>query len=204
MEKKEAMETERPSQPEKETSELNNDEFLTEWVKKICQAVDTVWEELVKLRSFEDEEKEKKFIEEMAGKQFGKFITVFKPGKGSFIYLKVGDCEMGPHYSPSSIYKEKIKSFLERQENSLEVSQEIIMRLVTIPIVARMIRGRILYPEIGKMEKKIAELEGKIKEKNKQLRFALDMWLYLMHEVQSPLRNALPRIHAMINEIEKE
>ncbi len=191
------------AEKEKTEEKIDDNIFLNEWAEKICQTMDKTWKGLTKLHSFCAEE-EKKFLEEMDGKQFGKFITTFKPEKGSFIYLKVGDCEIGPHYSPSFIYKEKIKSFLERQENSLEIIQEIIMRLATIPIFARMIRGRILYPEIGEMEKKIADLEEKVKDKNEKLRMSLDMWNCLSNEINSSLTRANSLFYALLDESKKE
>jgi hypothetical protein len=54
------------------------------------------------------------------------------------------------------------------------------------------------------MEKEIAELKERLKEKDKQLRFSLDIWLYFIHGIESDVQHALPRIYAMMNEIGKE
>ncbi|PIQ69533.1 MAG: hypothetical protein COS58_01540 [Candidatus Tagabacteria bacterium CG03_land_8_20_14_0_80_41_22] len=64
--------------------------------------------------------------------------------------------------------------------------------------------GKILYPEFEAMENKIAELKEKLQEKDKQLRYSLETWTYLAHEIDSALSRANSRIYAMMNEIGKE
>jgi len=54
------------------------------------------------------------------------------------------------------------------------------------------------------MENKIAELKEKLQEKDKQLRYSLETWTYLAHEIDSALSRANSRIYAMMNEIGKE
>jgi len=154
---------------------MEENELLTEWAEKIYKTTDEVWKKLVELHSLDDEEKIKRFVEKIDGEQFGKFITAFKPEKGSFIYLKIGDCEIGPYYSPSSVYKEKLKSLLKCQERAPEVAQEIIIQLATIPIIARMIHGKILYPEIEEMENKIRSLTDNLDTLQKAYDKALGM-----------------------------
>lgn len=198
----------RPTSLELETKPTNvpnpdNDALLNEWAEKIYRASEETYKELLKLRLFEKEEKREKFKELMDGKKFGKFVSVFKSRLG--LYLRIDDHEIATDYYPSRHHIEKIKNFLSKQgEKSIDVSQQILMQMAAVPIVARMIRGKILYPEFEAMENKIAELKGKLKEKDSQLRISLDTWTYLAHEISSALSRANSRIYAMMNEIGKE
>ncbi len=182
------------------------EELLIEWAEKIYRASEENYKELLRLRFLMDKPKQKeKFTELMHEKQFGKFISVFKSKSQLSLYIRIGGHEMATDYYPSRHHIEKIKNFLAEQgENWLEVTQQIIMQLGVIPIVSRLVRRNILYPEFTEMENKIAELENKIKEKNKQLQFSLETWLYLAHGIESELRQANPRIIAVMNEMGKE
>ena len=181
-----------------------NNELLTEWAEKINQAADAVWKKLFTFQCFPEREEAEKFRNEMHGKKFGKFVSVFQ-SKSGILYLKIGDYEMADDYYPSRHHIEKIKNFLSGQgEKNIDVAQQILMQLTIVPIVARMIRGKILYPEFEAMENKIAELKEKLQEKDKQLRYSLETWTYLAHEIDSALSRANSRIYAMMNEIGKE
>ena len=190
---------------EKKTESIpDNDVLLTEWAEKIYRASESTWKILISFLNFPQRKDAEKFRNEMCGKNFGGFVSVLQSNAG-LLYLKIGDHAMDTTYFPAYCHIEKIKKFLsEQRENTLEAVQQIIMQIAIIPIVARMIRGKILYPEIAEMEKEIAELKAKIKEKNKQLRFSLDTLLYLAHGIDSDIRNTLPRIYAILNEIGKE
>ncbi len=185
--------------------EPTDDALLSEWAEKIYRASEENYKELLRLRFLMDKPTQKeKFTEFMHEKQFGKFISVFKSKSQLSLYIRIGGHEMATDYYPSRHHIEKIKNFLSEQgENWMEVTQQIIMQLGVIPIVGRLVRRNILYPEFTEMEKQIAELKNKLKEKDNQLRFSLKTWTYLMHEISSTLSLANSRIYAMMNEIGK-
>jgi len=187
-----------------EEEKMDNDTLLNEWAEKIYRTSEETCKELFKLRFLMDKPEQKgKFGNLMHEKQFGKFVSTFKGPAG--LYIRIGNHEMATDYYPSRHHIEKIKKFLAEQGgNWLEVTQQIIMQIATIPIIARMVRGKILYPEIGEMENKIADLETKVKDKNEKLRMSLDMWTYLSHEINSSLMQANPLFYAMLNESRKD
>ncbi len=191
---------------EEERKKTDNEALLNEWAEKIYRASEENYKELLRLRFLMDKPKQKeKFAELMHEKQFGKFVFTFKSKKQLCLYLRIGGHEIATDYYPSCHHIEKIKNFLSEQgEKSIDVAQQILMQMATIPIIARIIRGKILYPEIEEMENKIAELKEKLKEKNKQLRFSLETWTCLAHEISSALSRANSRIYAMMNEIGRE
>ncbi len=179
-----------------------NEELST--AEKIYRAAEAAWKTLAAFLIFPTKEEAEKFRNAMHGKNFGKFVSLVQ-SKAGILYLKIGGHEIAADYYPGRKHIEKIKNFLtEQKEKSIDIAQQILMQIATIPITARIIRGKILYPEIEEMEKEIAELKEKLKGKDKQLRFSLDTWLYSMHGIESNLRHALPRIYAMKNEIGKE
>ncbi len=188
----------------KAESIANNDALLTEWAEKIYRISEETYKELFKLRFLMDKPEQKgKFGNLMNEKQFGKFVSTFKGPTG--LYIRIGNHEMATDYRPSRHHIEEIKNFLSEQgENWLEITQQIIMQLGVIPIVARMVRRNILYPEFEEMENKIADLETKVKDKNEKLRMSLDMWSYLSHEINSSLMQANPLFYAMLNESRKD
>jgi len=183
-----------------------NDELLTEWAEKIYRISEETYKELLRLRFLMDKPKQKeRFGDLMHEKQFGRFVFTFKSKSQLGLYLRIGDHEMATDYYPNRHHIEKIKNFLSEQgEKSIDIAQQILMQLAVIPIVGRLIRRNILYPEFEAMENKIAELKEKLKEKDKQLRFSLETWTYLAYEISSTLSRANSRVYAIMNEIGKE
>ncbi|MDP3052135.1 MAG: hypothetical protein Q8N42_01365 [bacterium] len=186
-----------------EEEKIDNDALLNEWAEKIYRTSEKIYRELLRLRFLMDKPEEKeKFRELMHEKQFGKFIFTFKSKSQLGLYLRIGGHEMATDYCPSHYHIEKIKKFLaEQKENWLEVTQQIIMNLGVIPIVARLIRRNILYPEFEEMEKKIAELKKETEEIIGQLEITLGMWTYLGHDIESAIRQGTPLFYATRNKL---
>lgn len=189
-----------------EEKKTDNNALLFEWATKIYWASEETYKELLRLRFIMDKpEQKERFGNFMHEKQFGKFISVFKSRSQLSLYIRIGNHEMATDYHPRRHHIEKIKNFLAEQGgNWMEVTQQIIMQLAVVPIIARIVRRNILYPEFEAMENKIAELKEKLKEKDKQLRFSLKTWTYLAHEISSVISRANSRVYAMLNEIGKE
>jgi hypothetical protein len=192
---------------EQKTENNLNDEILTESATKIYAAAEKSYKKLIDLYAPLAHEKREKFRELMHEKSFGKFVRTFKSPNG--LYLAVGNHNLGPQYCPMKEHIEKIKQFLSEQgENWLDAAQKILMQIETVAIIARKIQRDILFPEIAeeiaKLTAEITELKERLKEKDKQLRFSLETWLYLASGIESELRQANPRIYAMMNEIGKE
>jgi len=186
---------------EQKTENTTANNSLAEWAEKIYRASEKVWKKLIAFQHFPEAEEAEKFRNEMHGKKFGRFISVLQ-SKSGILYLKIGDHEIATDYFPSRHHIEKIKNFLsERGEKSTDFSQQILMQLATVPIVARMIRGKILYPEIKKLENKIAESEKIIKEILNQLEINLDMWNYLGHNIDSEIRQGTPLFYSTRNKL---
>jgi hypothetical protein len=192
---------------EQKTENNLNDEILTESATKIYAAAEKSYKKLIDLYAPLAHEKREKFRELMHEKSFGKFVRTFKSPNG--LYLAVGNHNLGPQYCPMKEHIEKIKQFLSEQgENWLDAAQKILMQIETVAIIARKIQRDILFPEIAEeiaeLTAEITELKERLKEKDKQLRFSLETWLYLASGIESELRQANPRIYAMMNEIGKE
>ena len=66
----------------------DNEALLFEWAEKIYQATDTVWKTLNAFKSFPKTEEAEKFRNEMHGKKFGKFVSVFQRKSGIFPMLQ--------------------------------------------------------------------------------------------------------------------
>jgi len=181
----------------------NNDARLNEWAEKIYQTSEKTYRELLRLRFLMDKPEEKeKFRELMHEKQFGKFIFTFQGKSQLGLYLRIGGHEMATDYYPSRHHIGKIKKFLAEQgEDWLEVTQQIIMNLGVIPIVGRLVRRNILYPEFEEMEKNIAELKKETKEIIGQLEITMGMWTYLGHDIESIIRQGTPLFYATRNKL---
>ncbi len=183
----------------------DSDAQLNEWAEKIYRASEGTYKELLRLYFLMDKPKDKeKFGELMHEKQFGKFVFTFRSKSQLGLYLRIGGHEMATDYYPSRHHIEKIKNFLAEQgENWLEVTRQIIMQLAVIPIVGRLIRRNILYPEFEELENKIAELEKEIKEIISQLEIVSDMQSYMAHGIESEINQGLSLFYATRNKLEE-
>ena len=186
-----------------EEKEPSKDALLSEWAEKIYRAAEAVWRMLVAFLIFPTKEEAEKFRNAMHGKKFGKFVSVLQSNVG-LLYLKIGDYEIAADYYPSCKHIEKIANFLsEQKEKSIDVIQQILTQIATVPIVARMVRGKILYSELEKMEKKIAELKKEKEEIINQLGAVLEMGIYSNHNIESAIRQGIPLYYATRNKIKK-
>jgi len=188
---------------EQKTENTPADNSLTEWAEKIYRASEKVWKKLLAFQFFPEAGEAEKFRNEMHGKNFGKFVSVFQSNAG-LLYLKIGDYEMSAGYYPSHHHIEKIKKFLSEQgEKNIDIAQQILMQIATIPVIARMVRGKILYPEIEKMESEIMELKMKMKEIVHQTDLILSLWSYSAKDIESTIMRGNPLFYATRNKIEK-
>lgn len=174
-----------------------------ECAEKLYRQAEKVFFQLIKMSAFDDPGEREKFFESMDGRIFGESVLVFK-SKVNLLYLRIGNHNLGPDYEPARCHIEKIGEFLSGfGRNWRRVAGEINRQLAAVMETARICRRNALYPEFGKLEAKIAKLEKRIQEKDKQLRLSLEVWAILASEIDSSIRRANSRIYAMFNEIGK-
>ncbi len=186
--------------PEKKTE--SKPEAMDEWVKKISEELANAYWALVRLRCFETHAESEKFKDEMHNKEFGEFVSIFK--KGAELHIKVGDQILSLSVFPASYYVNPIKDFISKQgDRQIDVVQQIIMQIAAIPIVAKMARGKILYPEIEKMGKEIAELKEKNLRIINQLETMMEASAIISFNVESAICRGNELFYATRNKIEK-
>lgn len=149
---------------EKNLINADLDKVLSEWAAKVYYAEEKTYKELIALINFPAKEEVKKFLNEMCGKKFGEFVSVFQ-SKGGLLYLKISSYEVGSNYHPSYYHVEEIKKVLsEYGEKGADVAQEILAQIEAIPAIARTIRRNILYPEITEMENELNKCKEGLKK----------------------------------------
>lgn len=179
--------------------EEKEEKLLTKWAEKIYQASEITWQKLVAFLIFPKKEEAEKFRGMMHGKTFGKFVSVFQSNIG-ILYLKIGDHEIATDHYPRHKHIEKIKNFLiEQGQNWRETAQETIIRISTVIIVARTIRGKILYPEIEELENEIAKLKEKNEELTRDIKISIETWMYFIQGMSSDVNRSLHLLYVLKN-----
>ena len=149
---------------EKELQEADNFRW---WVQNLTREANEVREELNKLSRFESEIQKAEFKKQLDGKFYGKIslgVVKVKTKKTDDNFYPSTHLCFADWRTPEDYYIYEIKDFLLSQgKDWYKAAGELSEQLATVLPEVTEIRRNILYPEVAKMEEKIAYLEAKVK-----------------------------------------